>query len=552
MIMPRLAAVQATTPSPVVARLLDEAQRAEKSGRREIARRHYESALFLLRPGEGTTAALIMRRVARTYAEEGQADVALDCLEAAHAIAAALGDGAGLAHAYNSMAVVHAHRGDLDEAERLYQQALDSVDQHADVALHAMVSQNLGAIATTRGDLATALHHYEASFHGYSTLGLAHYLPPLLNNMAMAYTHLEQWGDAEKAYADALAKAKEQDDAPTALMVRVNITDMWLARNQVTKAAGYCAEATAEATALGDQRALGESAKHRGIISRRQGRLADAERHLSAAFASAMQREDLLLAAETAREQAELHELEGRSRETLQALVLSHGLFTRLRAKRELSNLQRRVSRLETRFYDVVRSWAETIESKDPYTRGHCDRVAELACALAADVGFDEITLFWFRMGALLHDVGKIVVPTEVLNKNGPLTPEEREIIERHPEAGVDLLRDIEFPWDILPMIRGHHERWDGTGYPDRLAGEDIPRSARVLCVADVYDALTTDRPYRKGFTHAKTMEIMGADVGRMFDPALFAAFDRMMSARRSADDPALHESVRAELAVLA
>jgi putative nucleotidyltransferase with HDIG domain len=287
--------------------------------------------------------------------------------------------------------------------------------------------------------------------------------------------------------------------------------------------------------ALGDHRALGEAAKHRGIISRRQGRLADSERHLASAYASAIQREDLLLAAETAREQAELYELEGRSRDTLQALVLSHGLFTRLRAQRELLGLQRNVARLETRFYAVVRTWAETIESKDPYTRGHCDRVSELACGLAREMGFDEITMFWFRMGALLHDVGKIVVPTEVLNKNGPLTPEERELIERHPEAGVDLLRDIEFPWDILPMIRGHHERWDGRGYPDRLAGEAIPRSARVLCVADVYDALTTDRPYRAGYSPERALEIMAGDAGKMFDPEMFEAFVGMLARQREA-----------------
>ena len=88
----------------------------------------------------------------------------------------------------------------------------------------------------------------------------------------------------------------------------------------------------------------------------------------------------------------------------------------------------------------------------------------------------------------------------EILNKAGKLTPEERRIMESHPVAGVELLRDVEFPWDVLPMVRGHHERWDGHGYPDQLAGESIPLAARILCVADVFDALTTDRPYRKAY----------------------------------------------------
>jgi putative nucleotidyltransferase with HDIG domain len=242
-----------------------------------------------------------------------------------------------------------------------------------------------------------------------------------------------------------------------------------------------------------------------------------------------MRREDLLLAAETAREQAELFERLGRNRDTLQALSLSHKLFTRLRAERNLADLARRVDRLESRFYDLVRRWAQTIESKDAYTLGHCERVADYACALARDVGFDEMTMFWFRIGAVLHDVGKVVVPSEILNKAGPLTLEERQIMERHAAAGSDLLRNIEFPWDILPMVRGHHERWDGTGYPDRLAGEAIALSARITCVADVFDALTTDRPYRAGFSREKALAMMAADSGRVFDPDLFARFERVI-----------------------
>src|SRR5205823_7633796 len=127
--------------------------------------------------------------------------------------------------------------------------------------------------------------------------------------------------------------------------------------------------------------------------------------------------------------------------------------FTQLRAQRNLADVAAHVARLESRFYDVVRRWAQTIESKDAYTLNHCERVADYACALARDVGFDDMTLFWFRMGAVLHDVGKIVVPSEILNKPGPLDADERAVMERHAAAGSDLLCNIDFPWDILPMI---------------------------------------------------------------------------------------------------
>jgi putative nucleotidyltransferase with HDIG domain len=312
-----------------------------------------------------------------------------------------------------------------------------------------------------------------------------------------------------------------------------------IAQGEIDRAAAVAGAVLSEARDAGDQRALGETFKNLGVICRSRGETAAAEGHLQAAYENALRREDLLLAAETAREQAELFETISKNRETLQALSMSHRLFSRLQAERNLSDLQRRVARLEDRFYLVVARWARDIESKDAYTRGHCERVAEYACALARDVGYDELTMFWFRIGAVLHDVGKIAVPSEILNKPGRLTPEERVIMEQHAAAGAELLSSIEFPWDLLPIVRGHHERWDGSGYPDGLAGEEIQLSARIVCVADVFDALTTDRPYRRGFTRDEALMMMAAERGKTFDPELFVRFERLMRGTRLYQLPA-------------
>jgi putative nucleotidyltransferase with HDIG domain len=392
-----------------------------------------------------------------------------------------------------------------------------------------MVSQNLGIAASMRGDWRAALDHYAASLATYRAAGLKEFLGPVLNNMGIVYTHLDRLDEAHAAYDEALVQCDAVGDAVNRLLALVNSTDLWLARGDIRRAAALCDTVLFEATAAGDQRALGETYKYMGIIARTRGVLDDSERFLGKALTNATQREDLLLAAETSREQAELYEAMGKNRETLQSLSRSHQFYTKFGAQHHLADLQKRIGRLETRFYDLVSRWAGSIESKDAYTLGHCERVADYACALARDVGYDEITMFWFRIGALLHDVGKIAVPSEILNKPGHLTPEERVIMETHAAAGYDMLRDIDFPWDILPLVRGHHERWDGKGYPDKIAGENIALSARIVCVADVFDALTTDRPYRRAFTWDEALSMMAKDVGKMFDPDLFPRFERIM-----------------------
>jgi putative nucleotidyltransferase with HDIG domain len=192
---------------------------------------------------------------------------------------------------------------------------------------------------------------------------------------------------------------------------------------------------------------------------------------------------------------------------------------------RAVFNLTNRLRQIETQFLEVAHRWGDSFECVDEYTQGHCERVADLACQLARDAGLDEGTILWFRIGALLHDVGKITVPPAVLNKPDILTPQDIAILRRHAAAGEALVADVDFPWDIRPMIRHHHERWDGAGYPDGLAAEEIPVAARVLCIADVFDALTSSRVYRPAYTIAAALRIMSSERGGAFDPWLLDQF---------------------------
>lgn len=155
------------------------------------------------------------------------------------------------------------------------------------------------------------------------------------------------------------------------------------------------------------------------------------------------------------------------------------------------------------------RSLAQTVELKDPYTRGHCDRVAEYAEKLARALDIGEPLLTCIRQGSILHDCGKIGVPEEVLNFPGKLTLQEFEIIKQHPDWGTRVAREANLPEAVVNVILYHHERVDGSGYPAGLTGENIPLESRIVAIADVYDALTSDRPYRKGNSPEDATEIL-------------------------------------------
>jgi putative nucleotidyltransferase with HDIG domain len=239
--------------------------------------------------------------------------------------------------------------------------------------------------------------------------------------------------------------------------------------------------------------------------------------------------------AEASRELAVLYQTMGRNQEALSLLNTAHGLFTRLDARLELVSVGGSVAALEGTYLKVVREWGQSIESSDSYTFGHCARVAHTAVAVAKALGLNENEQKTVRLGAYLHDVGKVDVPHEILNKPGPLTRDETEVVQMHAVWGTELLAGVEFPWDIKPIIRWHHERYDGTGYPDRLRGDDIPLSAQIVGIADVYDALTTTRSYRAAMTREAADAEMARCRGR-WSAAVFEAFTRAFGSTSGID----------------
>lgn len=185
----------------------------------------------------------------------------------------------------------------------------------------------------------------------------------------------------------------------------------------------------------------------------------------------------------------------------------------------------RNISDLAQAYEETLEGWSRAMDFRDKETEGHTQRVTQMTLAIAQSMGLTDTELMHIRRGALLHDMGKMAIPDNILLKKGTLTEQEWDIMRKHPEFAYEMLRSISFLHQALEIPYCHHEKWDGTGYPRRLKGEDIPLSARIFAIADVWDALRYDRPYRKGWSEEKVLEYIRKQSGRQFDPQVVDVF---------------------------
>ena len=198
------------------------------------------------------------------------------------------------------------------------------------------------------------------------------------------------------------------------------------------------------------------------------------------------------------------------------------------------AELHRERQKLERISVATLEALVNALEAKDPYMRGHSARVADLAATIAAELGLSDEEVERVRVAGRLHDVGKIGTREAVLNKQGPLTPEEFEHVKQHVLIGSQILAPLPHLQPSIAMVRSHHERWDGAGYPDGLRGEEIPVGARVIGAAEVYDALCTSRPYQDKMTPEETVKRMAEMSGSVLDPKVYEALARVVSRRHT------------------
>jgi diguanylate cyclase (GGDEF)-like protein len=196
---------------------------------------------------------------------------------------------------------------------------------------------------------------------------------------------------------------------------------------------------------------------------------------------------------------------------------------------------------LERTFLETVEALANALEANDEYTSSHARWITDLALKVGQELGLEGSSLKRLELGALFHDIGKLGIPETILSKPGPLTPEEREIVEMHPELGEKIIAPIDRLEEVRPIVRHCHERYDGAGYPDRLVGEDIPIESRIILVCDAYHAMTTDRPYRKRLAAEEALRRLHEAAGTQFDPRVVEVCARVLASRGAGAIPSAH-----------
>lgn len=519
-------AVESVAPS--AAELLQCARESEQAGRLTDAIASLERAVSRAeRDGEARVHAEALRRLAVVCHRTQENTRARALARASERAARGAHDSVQTAEALNTLAGFDLELGEFHAAEERLRDALHLGAESA--PLRARIEQNLGIIANVRGHHSEALAHYERSLEAFEAAQDQRGCAIAYNNLGLVSADLKQWDRADRFFTACRASSEVVGDVHLRGLALLNRTEVLIARQNMSEALQHAQQALRIFDELGARLNKSNAYCTLGIIYREMGRSVLSEARLRDAIDLAVKEGSALEEAEASRELAQLFVQLGRNQDALRLMNTSHRLFGRLDARVDLVDVAGKMAHLEQAYLGVVRRWGQSIESADSYTHGHCERVAEYAVTFARVLGYDEAQQTTVRLGAYLHDVGKVRVPHEILTKPGKLTDDEFAIMKQHPVYGIDLLSAVDFPWDIKPMIRWHHEKHSGSGYPDGIGGDEIPLSAQIICAADVYDALTTTRSYRGAMAHEDAIEEMHR-CRYFWRPDVFTALNESLS----------------------
>jgi putative nucleotidyltransferase with HDIG domain len=469
-------------------------------------------------------------QVGQLLAKQGDYDKALGYLQRAIGAYRRLDNKTGICKALRNIGVIYVELGEFEEAEINYAEAISLAQEIGEEMLYADLVNNLGTIMNMRGNWQEALKNYSLSLEIYIRRKEIRKSAYTKNNLGITLSEQGRLDEAHDCFKRAYAIAVSIKDGSLTLIVEINLADLCLKRGAVEEARLHC---TNVQTYLTENNVVSghtvEARKLAGLIAVASNDLATAARCFEEAIEISQQIGARFQEAEAVFERGRLFKIQARHLDALNDLETAYHIYTSLKAQGKRQETEKTIGSIEGLYLEIFESMAREVDLKDQYTKGHSDRVASLGLLLAKELGLHSHMLKTVVAAGLLHDIGKIQIPDEILKKQGRLTDEEFRMIQKHPELGVELLAGKEFPWDIKPLILYHHEKSNGTGYPSRLSGEAIPIGARIVCIADVFDALTSDRVYRAAFPTEKALEIMAAEAGTSFDPVVLNSFITMI-----------------------
>jgi putative nucleotidyltransferase with HDIG domain len=502
--------------------LIEAALALERAGNATGAIEAYTAAAASAPENDVVTRATALRRCASIHRRRQEFDEAIALCKSAIDLATATGERVTTAETLNTLALVYIDRAEWTNAAAQLTRALELAGSTP--LLVARIEQNFGIIANIQGDFNHARQRYLRSLMRFREARDEQGCAIAYHNLGMLTADQRDWRKANEYFAASLKIAVRMADIPFQASVLLNRSEVQVGLGDFDQAFSDAEKALDIFTQLGNLSGKADAYRALGVVFRELGLTDLAEQRFRAALKSANAGNAPLQLAEATRDLALLYIRQERNHEALTSLNAAHRLFSQLGASADGRSVASEVDELETAFLDVVARYGRSIESVDTYTYGHSERVASYAVAIAEAMALDPADVVTIRVGASLHDIGKVRIPPNVLNKPGKLTAEEFELVKMHPVWGLEILEDIEFPWLIKPIIRSHHEKMDGTGYPDGLSGDEIPLHAQIVCVADVFDAMTSARSYQDPVSPAEAVAKMRT-LSHWFHPIVFAAF---------------------------
>lgn len=474
-------------------------------------------------------------QIGQLLSKKGDHDRALGYLQRAIGAYRRLDDSIGLCKALRNLGVIYLELGEFDEAEITYSEAIDIAEISCDELLYADLVNNLGAIMNMKGNWRKALDYYRESLNIYKSSDEIRKSAYTKNNIGITLTEQGLIDEAFEYFKKAYKIATDIKDASLTLIVDINLANLYLKRGNSQNAKNHCRAAEHYLIQVDFTNGnFVETQKIAGKIALHEKDYESSLNYFDNALDVSREIGTQFLEAEVLFERGTLYRLMNRPFDALNDLENSYHIYTSINAEGKKEKTETVINSIEQLYLDIFNSLANDIDKKDIYTKGHSDRVASFALLLGKELGLKSYMLKTLVASALLHDIGKIKIDDSILKKDGKLTDSEYAAIKKHPEFGVELLRGKEFPWDVKPSVLHHHERIDGMGYPLGLKGEDIPIGARILCVVDVFDALTSNRVYRKAFTTEKAISIMQEDSGKAFDSVILTCFVNLIRAGKA------------------